>query len=90
MPVLTKLSVSLKSFRKTVRNSIRDLKLQWAGTKQKARLLFIFSSYILLQINALPVISSDRIINQTLDALLEHRGIGRLKGQFNLLNAYGK
>lgn len=45
---------------------------------------------ILLQINALPVISSDRIINQTLDALLEHRGIGRLKGQFNLLNAYGK
>jgi len=52
--------------------------------------LFIFSSYILLQINALPVISSDRIINQTLDTLLEHRGIGRLKGQFNLLNAYGK
>lgn len=35
---------------------------------------------MLLQINSLPVISSDRIINQTLDALLEHRGIGRLKG----------
>lgn len=61
-------------------------------TPLKKRTLFRipFSSYILLQINALPVISSDRIINQTLDALLEHRGIGRLKGQFNLLNAYGK